>query len=1079
MAENSTDFQLGTDFSYLGLDFSGIVEAEGDNLKLIAFSNREIDLRNDILAHYGIELPAELNSLNLIVEKLYFYLDTRHTVRFKCDIELNNETLGGDLAEIGQVDCLKLCFDITIKNEKPSFINIELSGATNKELLPDIHIERINLLFKYEVINAETDWILAGSVKVKFFDLPSVELLAAYETKEDEQLFKLAVSFDSDKKTINENEFVKIDGIKLEQSIEIRSQLKQKGYLDKSYRLTELFKPFDKGFELQLDTKYSEDNIEKIIDRLLPSKTLLALPNLLKIGLADNVADISIKEMSLCFSKKREESAAWDFSAITDLNVYDLNFTKKALFRVRHGKLRIFNDNKEKGFIFAPDKAELVLNIFKYSDKGKNKTLAIAAGLDLFSITKKEDKWTMTSGAYLNFRDVPDPLDKVFADEIQGECGISSKGFTLKINRLANPVKLDLSYLQKMGLTFNLGEGIVDIRDITIKLQKELSLSGDLAIGLPSRLNHVLFGEVEEKGKQYANTDFFKTYYKPLLDDQKEIDKEKESLLRLNFSIGTDGIKGALYSSPIQAIKLQDYTGIGSTESKKWIFIDLCNKQFLDEKTHRIKDEYRGKAEDYGQIKIQMPEFSFNPKSGSFKASGGYEIDQDRGLKIPLIPLIKLLEILRLGDLATLVPTSIPVKTIHLIKEEKGEKSLNRDSLKKLFRSVDLNIPAPFLKILDEVELVIGNNIIDRLPDRFVDYLSINVPESLNFHIDVTADGGVSFGLNAAGDPFQLLIPCGPYGQIMGIRLNKLAVGALFGGALLKVEIDGDLDNFNLLTLGASLLMNLQDLLPQDIKDLLPESHKFQNSFIMRDFLLVIILATEIPIPVPLFYKRLEMAYAGIDGFEVKTRISFPKPEAGILEILKIIINAKEFLVKSLPPGEEQTAEAIRRWVDEQFLLDDGQYGKRLAERKQSTLCDTSLNAGPFYIMLPRYVGLQTLNIYEFNYKEIDVLKRILIKQIKANNERYKDTDFNDISNRLSNTEFLKNQQFLTQTHFRKTLRQSVDADLEAFGVKVEESQLLEKIPEKTFNAILADITKEDDKTVLQTSYDQKNGCFV
>ena len=89
----------------------------------------------------------------------------------------------------------------------------------------------------------------------------------------------------------------------------------------------------------------------------------------------------------------------------------------------------------------------------------------------------------------------------------------------------------------------------------------------------------------------------------------------------------------------------------------------------------------------------------------------------------------------------------------------------------------------------------------------------------------------------------------------------------------------------------------------------------------MRDFFILIIIATEIPIPIPIFYKKLEMTYVGVDGFEINTLLSFPKPEIGIGEIFNIITNAKSFIMTQLPEGVEKTPANIRKWVDEKTCL--------------------------------------------------------------------------------------------------------------------------------------------------------------
>ncbi len=1058
----------------------------------------------------GVELPEEIP--DIAIEKLMLELKNDKSVHIngKINFEKNKKITSGKALSSDttkseltindfKMPLGSLEFDLNrhataVENEftTTAFIKVSTNFEEGKELSlgDDLRCNSFEFYFNFEDINGQKSWKLGGDTDVTVFK-KNVKLSASYEDDKTTGLkvFQMATNISQDLGAIPKDTFANIKGIGKTKSPKVWQNLITAGYIygDKAkekYKLTKKFRPFEDDFVLVVNTEYRKFS-DDIICCLIKSTPLITIPNVLELGESDNIADIDIKALTLLIKKQDSvQGVSWSFSAIAGLNIYDPIKKDQALLSLKYGKLTIFDDKvkNEAGFLFEDKKAELNINIFNYSEKGEPKTLAITTGLKVFKIMKKEDTWDMSCTASVEFKDVPSPLNKVFAEKIDGSCVVNSNGISLIISRLAKPVELDLSYLQEIGLTFDLGYGIVDIRDIAVNIGNEVSISGDLAIGLPSRLNNVLFGEFEENGKMYTNVDFFKTYYKPVSKDATELTKEKNSLLLLNLHIGTDGIMGTLNSSPFQAIKLQDYRGTGSAEIKKWIFIDLCKSEYLDKKTHQIKKEYKGKAEDYGLIKIQMPEFAFDIQTGSFRASGGYEIDQDRGIKIPLTPLIKLFELMKLDDLSKIIPTAIPVKTIDLVKEDKnGRKTLDTHGLDEIFKSVDLGLPKEFLNLLDEVTEIIGD-IIDNLPNRFTDYLSINVPQSLSLNIDITADGGFSFGLNTSGDPLQLLIPCGPLGQLMGVRLSKLAVGTAFGGSCLKVEIDGDIDNFDLITLGTSLLLNNLDdklKLPQEVKDLLPDCKRFQNSFVMRDFFVLIIIATEIPIPIPIFYKRLEMAYVGVDGFEINTLLSFPKPEIGIGEILKIITNAKSFIMTQLPEGVEKTPANIRKWVDEKTLLNDGNYGLELSKRMPSTLCDTALSAGPFYIMLPRYLGPSKQDVYVLDSSKIQILRNLVSKFIKDNNEKYETFDDNLIIEKLSKIKLLKDHQFLTEDHYNKSVRQAIEADLQTFAIDIKEEKIKEKISDTIFNNALSVIDDKEYRDTLQKSYTLSNGKYL
>ncbi|MCK5232393.1 MAG: hypothetical protein KAR13_19125, partial [Desulfobulbaceae bacterium] len=903
VADNSINLQLGADFSYLGLDFTGIVEGDGDTPKLVAFS-RKVDLRKDILDYYGIELPEELSSLSLIIETLYFYLDTKGKIRFKCDVVLENKTLAGGLGEIGQTDCLQLCFDITIQDAKPSLVLIELHGATDKELLPEICCERFDLLFKYERVPAEEkiteSWILSGSITGQVLDHPRVTFDVCYEKTEAGQIFDLSARF------------------------------------------------------------YTPEPLIKI----------------------PGIASLDVSQISLCLKKEGSGSTKWGFSASGDLKIYDLLNPKTALLNIDNGKLSLMADTG-KGEVkleFEAKEAKIESPRIPYTQVVGDEEIRGNLGFDInfgkISLNKIDKEWSFESSVDFCFVDIPKPLDNLISeekitgtfkvgqvdDEWRVSAGVESSLAQIDIPDLLKLIKEQMGSEVEIDLP-ELGRGAIGLYGVWINLGDGLSLDLHIGIGLPSKLNELVGLKPHQIIKSY--------------------DGKKESIIKTKLSIGTEKISGTVMDSPFQEIKgIKEKT----YKNKEWIELDI--DKIFDEK-------------DLGLISFQKPELVFDLDNGSFKASGGYEIDKERKIKIPLFPIRKGLELLKLDEMAALLPPGIPVESIRFFDDDE---KLKVDELKKALDWMGLKLPKEIWHIIEEIAKVANN-----LPDRFKDYLSINIPEALDFAIDITGDGSVSFDLKVAktGDPLQLLLPMLPSPQFMGLRLYRLSFGTAFANSLLKLEIDGELDSFDLPTLAGSVLFpHIKD---KKISNFLPESSKLQNSFIARDLVILIIYETGIPIPIPLFYEKLEIAYFGINGFEARDVISFPKPSFNAKELLERFNALKNFF--TLPYRKEvKDGDVI-----EEGLLPLEHYGEPLGEELQAkNKMDIVFSAGPIYLRLPKYLGYELRDYYEVaseNFKSLDE---------KVLSDDQIDRRFENIlsASDCENFKSLKRKRFLTKEGF-------------------------------------------------------------
>lgn len=184
-------------------------------------------------------------------------------------------------------------------------------------------------------------------------------------------------------------------------------------------------------------------------------------------------------------------------------------------------------------------------------------------------------------------------------------------------------------------------------------------------------------------------------------------------------------------------------------------------------------------------------------------------------------------------------------------------------------------------------------------------------------------------------------------GGAQSMMLWQLCIGAAFGGAALKGDIDADIDLFDYPTiLGAMLLLG------DDIAAL-PQRSELHRT--------MVIIATIIPIPVPLFYRELAIISHGIEDMRVEMSASFPEPTFGFVKGLKLFPRAYEL------------------FTDEDVFFDNVSLPLDLSplpREAASGLEPMSLtfSAGPLCAQLPRYIKRNGKQV-TFGYRLLDTVK--------------------------------------------------------------------------------------------------------
>ncbi len=491
------------------------------------------------------------------------------------------------------------------------------------------------------------------------------------------------------------------------------------------------------------------------------------------------------------------------------------------------------------------------------------------------------------------------------------------------------------------GLYPDLGISFIGLNELSLSIDSAVKITCDLAFGLPSKLNNFLPPLVSNEVLGGSKPKLFKTYH--------PIDPEKRHFFSVAIIGSTEEIKGTLKNFPVnfefftEAIKV-DKDGNATIDFDKLV-------------------PGNGK---YGKLKILKPEFAFNVDKKTFKAKGGYSIRSEY-LMIPLtLPFTTIVKQLIKGlkdhdeykeihehitKILDLLPRGIPIRSINFIDDEEN---LSIDDLEAYCKEIVSAFFVP--EVLKTVVNQFGGHVVNRLPKRFKDYLNIKIPQSMEFEFEMTPDGGISFGIEVKkpkgenkdnfSDHLQLLIPQ-PNGMINGVRLKKIAFGTAFSGMAIRLDLSTEVDVFDLLTLGSCLLLPEKKYNYNDdtLNRILPDRNKFARTFIVEDLLMFVIIKTKIPIPIPVFYKKIYLGYFGLEGLETELQLAFPRPEANIGEMLGKISELYKFFTSTVD------------WLDVgEYPLIPKEEGSNELDEESSLV---KFKFGPVYAQLPGYLGYE------------------------------------------------------------------------------------------------------------------------
>lgn len=531
----------------------------------------------------------------------------------------------------------------------------------------------------------------------------------------------------------------------------------------------------------------------------------------------------------------------------------------------------------------------------------------LGLGLRYLDVLKRREdqkaKWEVTATVALSLKNMPEQVLKVLPAETFLTGGFKSGKLTLKASRLLAAQVFDLTSFDP-----NLGQMSVDLRDLTLGLGSDVELSGELFIGLPSRLNHLFGVRADDTPKMKI----FRTY---------DPNRKDEGLTRLKLGFNTQGgLYAQLKNSPFEGVM---------TSGETWHF-DLG---------------------DCGAIQLTAPTIQSN--GAGFSMSGTLQIDETRGLWLPLTPLQELFKQADMPEVAKAIPSRFRLDEIKVTNDQ-GQLDLQKF----------LGVPREELpkEVLDLMEGL--SDLTDKLPSWLTSYLNVKL-KSLKFGFSVDAAGNMALDLRTPDDaPLKLLLPGFPL--LTGVELRRLTFGPIVGGSLFRLDVDADVHSIDFITL---LLMMVID--EKAFGNQLPARDDIRRTLYLNDVFMIIVYQTGIPIPLPLLFRKLGYHYVGIEGIKSSVQLYFtaPKPDSdgrpqlNIAEIVKLLTH-------------------IRRYFTEADFY--------LSKNKAPEGLNLIMRVDAAYLTLPEYLGGKTLGITQPE-EVINVYKTTagLLDTIKSGSLRY------------------------------------------------------------------------------------------
>lgn len=507
------------------------------------------------------------------------------------------------------------------------------------------------------------------------------------------------------------------------------------------------------------------------------------------------------------------------------------------------------------------------------------------------SIEIKNDKtkgWSFESDFTIAFTRLWKPLMDVITNaERKFKLKISKDGMTLKISETVLDLPIPNLILPPVGElpALDLGAGRLQIGDITFTISKKLEVGISIKWFLAENFN-LLLGKGENDKPRF---DFFQSWNPKEPESSKALALKftADSSLKIGFSV--DNI-------PIKLIERAE---------EDWFAINFGPK-----------DE-RGFGE-FGSLWIKKTSLNLNISKGEFLFDTGFKIMRDPA--IPLEPFKALLRALNLHDLEKKLGNKVEIPYSNppqLFKDKK----FDVEGIKKILGTQMTTALGDILETLNKL-----NELLEKLPDRIEPYMEIKPPTEFEFKISVKPDASVTAKF-AVKPGLKGIVPMG-FSGLAAFELRSFAIGPAFGGQLIRLDIDADVELFDLLSLGLSLAAT------EGLQHYIGRTKQYHNAIHIKDTTFGIIYQTQIPIIIPILTDKLGFSSYGPGGFGATASYSLKVPSFDLLQGAKLVMAFIKFLrdpKAEMPTGDVSPID-LKFKVNETFLqlppwLNDAQLG--------------------------------------------------------------------------------------------------------------------------------------------------------
>ncbi len=472
----------------------------------------------------------------------------------------------------------------------------------------------------------------------------------------------------------------------------------------------------------------------------------------------------------------------------------------------------------------------------------------LAPVLQRLSFYSEEEGTRLTGIGNMGFRGGPDFLAAAMETIDLIIFDVSEQSIRMAVPKWSLNKSFKLPALPMLGMPdFDPGELIVHLDNLTFEMGTKSRVFVDAKFGLPDKLNKLpgMLGLLIDEP-------IFVTY---------DPTRPDETMVKTRMSINENGLTAQLKSSPLTMIS----TFIRN--DKLWWIIDM---------------------NDWGEVHLMTPTFSIKPGSHVMKASGAFEII--RPLSLSLSSAKQLFGSWLPQFIMDGFPENLEFRDVELL-DEGGNLS---------GKAFGTSLGAWPDGISEGLELL--NSRKDAWPHRLQKYLTIKPPKRLYYDFSMDNSGGMEgmFEVGPDDPPLRTIFPgigIGP--ALYGVELRKLAIGKIPSAKISTIEIDGTMDQFNLLEIGASMAFSDQQ------GAMLPSPVDLFATLELRDILAVMPFVGGTPVPI--FYDRLYLGRLGAEGLEVHSEFKLPKPTPTTLELARFVLQMADFVHDKdalLSPGQ-------------------------------------------------------------------------------------------------------------------------------------------------------------------------------